>query len=71
MGLFEIFLNTAPCVAEISKHHSYSFYSISATLDDKYPGDRESLAITFHGDLPNIKTFMALWHFNMAVNGKS
>ena len=69
---FEIILNTGPWGAEISKHHSYSFYSISAKLDDKYRGDRESLAITFHGDLPNIKTFTALWHdFNMAVNGKS
>ena len=45
---------------QISKLYSpYSFNSISAKFDDKYPGNGRTPGITFLGDLSNIKIRMA------------
>ncbi len=72
MALWMKFLLTLDnMVLEILKHSSSnSLHPISAKLyeDIGYHGGTQ--AVTFLGNQPSFKNFVALWNFNMAVNGK-
>ncbi len=56
---------------EISKRYfSYSVHPIWAKLYVKYGSHRGIYSYRYFGDLPKFKNFVALWNFNMGVNGK-
>ncbi len=56
---------------EISKHYSCSFQPLSINLHEYigYHGGKQ--AIVYLGNRASFLNFVALWNFNMGVNGKS
>ncbi len=56
---------------EISKRYSsYSFHPMSIKLNDYICYHAWMQGIAFHGIWPSVKSFVALWNFNLADNRK-